>query len=177
MSRMNGQLTWITPVVGTTAAPLGDDANGAAGTVTRVFVATERCTVVEVGAIPLLSSAVIADAFAFTVSKRIGGVVANDTVIHVWTSVFAAEGGVSGDPSTLNFNFANEISSGIISAGTSGCPAGSCLRAYTETTLDKGDMLAFKITTANGTACQIAWYAKVNLMGAGLVESNDVDPA
>jgi len=177
MSRMNGQLTWITPVVGTTAAPLGDDANQANGVVTRVFVATERVTVVEVGAVPLLSTTPLLDAFAFTVSKRVGGVVANDSVISVFKSAFAAEGGVAGDPSVSGFDEANKITSGIISPTSANCAAGHTLRAFCEVSLDKGDMLVFKQTTANGAACQIAYYAKVYPMGAGLVESNDVEPS
>lgn len=168
MARQNGQFTWQTPV-GTT---LGDSTAAAAKV--RVFTATERCTVVEVGAIAGDSLNVPASTFTFRVLKRVGGVAANDSVIPVWTAEFAAEGGVSGDPSILNFDNANAIPSGIITNTAAELGGGECLRAYTETSLEKGEQLVFEVvgTSAGDT---VVFYAKCYPDGAGLVETNDVD--
>jgi hypothetical protein len=174
MARQNGQATWITPIAGTSSAPTGDDMN--ANTTTRTFLATERMTVVEVGAIALLSSAPLLTALTFTVSKRTAATVANDSVIPVWRSANAAEGGPGADASVSNFDNANAIASGAIQPAVASLPAGKIVRAYTEVLLDKGDMLVFKVTVANGAAVQGAFYAKAYYDGAGLVEANDTEP-
>ena len=168
MARQNGQFTWQTPVDTT----LGDSTAAAAKV--RVFTATERCTVVEVGAVAGDSANVPDSGFSYRVNKRTGGVVANDAIIPVWTAEFAAEGGVSGDPSILNFDNANAIPAGLITNLQSLFLAGTCLRAYTETSLEKGDQLVFEVvgTSAGDT---VVFYAKCYPDGAGLVEANDVD--
>lgn len=168
MARQNGQLTWATPV-GTT---LGDST--ASATKVRVFTATERTTVVEVGAIAGDSANVPANTFSYRVLKRTGGVVANDVIQPVWKAAFAAQGGIAGDPSVLNFDNANAIANGLITNTASGLTAGKALRAFTEISLDKADQLVFEVvgTSAGDT---VVFYAKCYCDGAGLVEACDVD--
>jgi hypothetical protein len=168
MARQNGQITFQTPV-GTT---LGDSTTSAAKV--RVFTATERITVVEVGAVAGDSANVPASTFSYRVLKRTGGVVANDVIQPVWKAAFAAEGGIAGDPSIQNFDNGNAIPNGLITNLLSLFTAGKCLRAHTEVSLDKGDQLVFEVvgTSAGDT---VVFYAKAYLDGAGLVEANDVD--
>ncbi len=170
MARQNGQYTFQTPVG--SASVLGDSTASAAKI--RTFTAIERMTVVEVGAICGDSLNVPANTFSYRVNKRTGGVAANDTVIPVWKAAFAAEGGISGDPSINGFDNANAIASGLITNTASGLTAGKALRAYTEVSLDKGDQLVFEVvgTSAGDT---VVFYAKAYLDGAGLVEACDVD--
>jgi hypothetical protein len=169
MARGNGQLTWCTPVG--SAAVLGDGSDGGEDS---IFTATERVTVVEVGAICGDSTNVPSSAFSFRVLKRTGGVAANDVIQPVWKAAFAAEGGVSGDPSILNFDNANAISGGLITNTLASLTAGKCLRAFTEVSLDKADQLVFEVvgTSAGDT---VVFYAKAYCNGAGIVESCDVD--
>lgn len=173
MSRMNGQLTFQSPsAVSGTNAVGGDDLNATAGNKVRMFTATERVTIVEVGVVPDVDLGV---AFAFDVLKRSGGTVGFDGVISVFKAAFAAEGGPGGDPSVQGFDEANKIPSGIITNTLALALAGKCLRAYCEVSLDKGDQIVFRISTANGTAATGTFYAKAYPMGAGLVEAADVD--
>ena len=86
---------------------------------------------------------------------------------------YAAQGGISGDPSINGFDNANAISGGIITNTAASFVAGSALRAYCEQALNKGDELVFEVVGA--TAGQVAFYAKTYADGAGLVETNDVD--
>ena len=173
MARQNGQLTWQSPsAVSGSAVVGGDDLNATAANKIRMFTATERVTVVEVGVVPDTD---LSTSFAFDVLKRTGGTAGSDGVIDVFTSVFAAEGGPGGDPSVSNFDAANKITSGIITNTGGLAKAGKCLRAYCEVTLSKGDQLVFRISTADGSARKGTFYAKVYCDGAGLIESNDVD--
>lgn len=177
MARQNGQLTWVSPIAN---AALGDDASSTS--TRRIFVATERVTVVEVGVMITNSSAGPNASFAFTASIRTGGDSTTDAIIPVFTAPFAAEGGVAGDPSTLNFDNAHAITNGIITNtlsltpftgfGASDLP---CLRAYCEASLNKSDQLVFKVTTGGGASSVCAFYAKAYLNGAGIVEACDVD--
>lgn len=168
MARQNGQITFQTPV-GTT---LGDSTAAAAKV--RVFTATERVTIVEVGAIAGDSANVPSAAFSYRVLKRVGGVVANDAIQPVWTAPFSAQGGVAGDPSVLNFDNANQIPAGLITNTLALLTAGKDLRAYTEISLEKGEQLVFEVvgTSAGDT---VVFYAKAYLNGAGIVEACDVD--
>lgn len=170
MARQNGQLTFQTPIASATV--LGDSTAAAAKI--RVFTATERITVVEVGAISSDSTNVPSSAFSYRVLKRTGAVAANDVIQPVWKAQFAAQGGVSGDPSILNFDNANQIASGLITNTLALLTAGKALRAFTEISLDKGDQLVFEVV---GTSAGdfVVFYAKAYCDGAGLVESNDVD--
>ncbi len=170
MARQNGQYTFQTPV-GTT---LGDSTTSA-GKV-RVFTAIERCTIVEVGAIAGDSLNVPNASFSYRVLKRTGGVAANDAIQPVWKAAFAAEGGVSGDPSILNFDNANAIPNGLITNTLALLTAGKSLRALTEISLAKGEQLVFEVvgTSAGGTD-PVVFYAKGYPNGAGIVESVDVD--
>lgn len=170
MARQNGQLTFQTPVGSATV--LGDSTASAAKI--RVFTATERMTIVEVGALCGDSANVPANTFSYRVNKRVGGVVANDVVIPVWKAAFAAQGGIQGDPSVYNFDNANAIAAGLILNTAAGLTAGKALRAYTETSLDKGDQLVFEVvgTSAGDT---VIFYARGYCDGSGLVESCDVD--
>jgi hypothetical protein len=173
MARQNGQFTWITPTPGTAASSkLSGDSTATAGVV-RGFVATERVTVVEVGAIAVDSTAVPGSAFTFRVKKRTGALIANDVIVPVFKSGFAAEGGPGGDPSNSGFDNANAISGGVITNTVPSFVAGSALRAYCEQGLDKGDALVFEVV--GNTAGQVAFYAKCYADGAGLIEANDVD--
>lgn len=170
MARQNGQLTFQTPVGSATV--LGDSVASAAKI--RVFTATERLTVVEVGAIAGDSANVPDSAFSYRVLKRTGGVVANDVIQPVWKAAFAAEGGIAGDPSILNFDNGNAIPNGLITNTLSLFTAGKALRAYTEISLDKGDQLVFEVVgTSSGDT--VVFYARVYCDGSGLVESCDVD--
>ena len=170
MGRQNGQFTWCTPVG--SASLLGDST--AVASKIRVFTATERATVVEVGAIAGDSANVPDLNFSYRVNKRTGGVVANDAIQPVWTAAFAAQGGVAGDPSVLNFDNANAIVNGLITNTAALLTAGKDLRAYTEFTLEKGDQVVFEVvgTSAGDT---VVFYAKGYFCGAGLVEACDVD--
>lgn len=170
MARQNGQFTWVTPI---SNAALGDDASSTS--TRRIFVATERVTVTEVGAIATDSAHVPSSAFAFKVNKRTGGNSANDVVIPVWKAAFAAQGGPGGDPSVANFDNANAIASGIITNTAASFAAGTCLRAFTEIALDKGDMLVFVVTTGGGASSIASFYATCFADGKGLVEANDID--
>lgn len=176
MARQNGQTTWISPV---SNAALGDDASSTS--TRRAFVATERMTVTEVGAIVTDSAHVPNASFAFKVAKRIGGDTTSDFVIPVFKAAFAAEGGPGGDSSVSNFDNANQIASGIITntAGAVGngfgASAKAVLRAFTEVSLDKGDMLVFIVTTGGGASSVCAFYATAYYDGKGLVETNDAD--
>lgn len=170
MSRMNGQLTFQSP---STAAATGDDANSTS--TRRVFAATERVTIVEVGAIAPISTTVPNLSFTFRVKKRVGGVVANDVVISVFKSAFAAEGGPGGDPSVANFDEANKITNGIITNTGALLAGGTALRAFCEVSLDKGDQLVFEVVAAGGASSTVIFYAKAYPGGAGLVESNDIE--
>lgn len=170
MARQNGQLTFQTPVG--SASVLGDSTAAAAKI--RVFTATERMTVVEVGAIAGDSANVPDLNFTFRVNYRTGGVVANDIVIPVWKAAFAAQGGIAGDPSVLNFDNANSIANGLITNTAAGLTAGKALRAFTEYSLNKGDQLVFEVvgTSAGDT---VIFYARAYCDGSGLVEACDVD--
>lgn len=170
MARQNGQLTFQTPVG--SASVLGDSTASAAKI--RTFTATERMTIVEVGAIAGDSLNVPANTFSFRVNYRTGGVAANDVVIPVWKAAYAAQGGASGDPSVLNFDNANAIANGLITNTASGLTAGKALRAFTEYSLNKGDQLVFEVvgTSAGDT---VVFYARGYCDGSGLVESCDVD--
>jgi hypothetical protein len=176
MARQNGQATWISPV---SNAALGDDASSTS--TRRAFVATERMTVTEVGAIVTDSAHVPTTTFAFKVNKRIGGDSTSDMVIPVFKAAFSAEGGIGGDSSNNNFDNANQITNGIITntAGQATVGFGAAhlpvLRAYTEVSLDKGDMLVFQVTTGGGASSVCAFYATAYYDGKGLVESADVD--
>lgn len=170
MSRMNGQYTFQSPQ---SNAALGDDTSSTA--TLRIFTAIERCTVVEVGAVAADSAHVPSSAFSFRALKRTGGVAANDVVVDLFTAAFAAEGGVAGDPSTLNFNNANAIPSGVVTNLAAGLTAGKALRAFCEVSLDKGDQIVLDVVAAGGASSTAVFYAKVFPNGAGLVEANDVD--
>lgn len=172
MSRSHGQLTFQSSLG--VADPPGDDLTSTA--TVRAFVATERVTVVEVGCVSTDSTADPGVGFGFTASKRVGAVIANDILIDVFRSAFAAEGGVAGDPSILNFDAANRIANNKL-LGSVGFTGGKALRAYCEVTLDKGDMIVFKVTNAGAAGSQGCFYAKTYCDGAGLVESNDVESA
>lgn len=168
--RQNGQFTFQTP---SSNAALGDDASSTS--TRRIFTATERVTVVEIGAMAEDSAHVPNSSFAFKALKRTGGNSANDVVVPVFTSGFAAEGGVGGDPSTAGFNNANQIANGIVTNTAALLTAGKALRAYCEVSLDKGDQLVLAVTTGGGASSTCVFYAKAYPDGAGLVESNDVD--
>lgn len=170
MSRMNGQLTFQSPSNNTA---LGDDASSAS--TLRCFTATERVTIVEVGAVAIDSAHVPNSSFAFRAIKRTGGNSANDIVVDLFTAPFAAEGGVAGDSSVLNFDNAHAIASGIVTNTAALLTAGKCLRAYCEVSLDKGDQICLDITTGGGALSVVVFYAKAYPNGAGIVESNDVD--
>jgi len=176
MARQNGQATFETPLSNAAFGDAGDSTS-----TQRAFTAWERMTVVEVGCKAEAGVATTGDTalpgvgFAFTVSKRTGGDVGNDMVIPVWKAAFAAEGGVGGDPSILNFDNANQIPNGVITNTLGLLKGGKCLRAFTEVTLDKGDQLVFKVTNAGAAGSLVVFYAKTYLDGAGLVEVNDVD--
>jgi hypothetical protein len=170
MSRMHGQFTWQTPQ---TAAVRGDDTSSAA--VSRIFTASERCTVVEVGVIAGDSANPPNTAFAFRALKRTGGDSSADTVVDVFKSTFAAEGGPGGDPSVQGFDNANAIASGIITNTAGLLVGGKALRAYCEVALEKGDQLVLDITTGGGASTTGVFYAKCYPNGAGLVETNDVE--
>ena len=170
MARQNGQATFETP---SSNAALGDDASSTS--TVRAFTAWERMTVVEVGACAEVSTGLPGVGFAYTVSKRTGGVAANDMVIPVFKAAFAAEGGVGGDSSVNNFDNANQIPNGIITNTAGLLTGGKCLRAYTEVTLDKGDQIVFKVTSAGAGSSTVVFYAKTYLDGAGIVEAADVD--
>ena len=168
MSRINGQFTFQAP---TSDTFLGDDLTSTS--LLRIFTATERCTVVEVG---ILQTSVAAGVgFSFRALKRTGGVSTNDTVVNVFKAAFAAQGGAGGDPSVSNFDNANQIASGVITntAGTAGL--GKALRAFCEVSLDKGDQIVLDVVDAGAATSKGVFYAKAYPMGAGLVESNDVD--
>jgi hypothetical protein len=175
MARQNGQLTFQTPVPPTVASPtvLGDDASSTA--TVRVFTATERITVCEVGAIAGDSANVPDASFAFTASKRSGGDTAGDILIDVFTAAFAAEGGPGGDPSVQNFDNANRISGNVITNTAGLLAGGKALRAFCEVTLQKGDQIVFKVTGDGGGTSTVVFYARAYCDGAGLVEANDVD--
>jgi hypothetical protein len=168
---MHGQLTFQTPLSTTTP---GDDLTSTS--TVRAFVATERVTVVEVGCVSTISTANPGAGFGFTASKRVGADATADVLIDVFKSQFAAEGGVAGDPSILNFDAANRIANNKLLGSTS-FTGGKCLRAYCEVTLDKGDMIVFKVTNAGAASSKGAFYAKTYCDGAGLVEANDVESA
>lgn len=168
MSRMNGQLTFQTQ--STITGTGGDDLNST--NTRRTFTATERCTIVEVGVVPDTDPS---NLLAFKASHRVGGTSGSDSVISVFTSGFAAEGGPGGDPSVQGFDEANKITSGIITNTLSKAKAGKALRAYCEVALEKGDQIVFAVTTADGSARLGTFYAKCYPNGAGLVEGNDVD--
>lgn len=168
MSRMNGQFTFQTPSASTGVG--GDNLNSTA--TVRTFTATERTTLVEVGLVPDTTPSSL---LAFTVSHRVGGTAGSDSIIAVFKAAFAAEGGVSGDPSVNGFDNANQIPNGIITNTAGDAAGGKALRAYCEASLEKGDQIVFKVTTADGSARLGTFYAKAYPMGAGLVESNDVD--
>lgn len=170
MARQNGQLTWATPVG--SASVLGDSTASMAKI--RVFTATERVTVVEVGAIAGDSANVPANTFTYRVLKRTGGVVANDTVIDVFTAEFAAPGGPGGGPSDNGFDHANKIASGVITNTLALLTAGKALRAYCEVALEKADQLVFEVVgpSAGDT---VVFYARAYPDGSGIVESSDVD--
>lgn len=174
MSRINGQLTWITPTsaAAATSKAVGDLTTTAG--VVRAFFANERVTVVEVGVIAIDSTNVPSNAFTFRVKKRTGALIANDAIISVFKSTFAAEGGVAGDPSISGFDEGNKISAGLITNAAAGLTAGKCLRAFCEVSLDKGDALCFEVV-GTSAAGAVAFYAKAYPMGAGLVEGNDVE--
>jgi hypothetical protein len=170
---MNGQFTFQSPSAVSGANVVGgEDLNVAAGNKVRMFTATERVTIVEVGVVPDVD---LAAAFAFDVLKRIGGTAGSDGVISLFTAEFAAEGGPGGDPSIQGFDEGNKIPSGIVTNTLLKAKAGKALRAYCEVSLDKGDQIVFRVSTANGTAATGTFYAKAYPMGAGLVENNDVD--
>lgn len=170
MARQNGQYTWFTPI--SSATVFGDSTATAAKI--RTFTAVERVTVVEVGAICADSSNVPSSAFTYRVLKRTDGNPTNDVIQPVWKAAFAAEGGVAGDPSILNFDNGNAIANGLITNTASGLTAGKALRAYTEISLEKAEQLVFEVvgTSAGDT---VVFYAKVYPNGAGLVEACDVD--
>jgi hypothetical protein len=175
MARQHGQATWVTP---SSNAALGDDASSTS--TRRIFTATERMTVVEVGAVVGDSAHVPNTSFAFTASKRQCGVAANDMVIPVFTAAFAAEGGPGGDPSVLNFDNANQIPNGIITntLGTAtgfGASSKCVLRAFCEVSLDKGDQLVIAVTTGGGASSTAIFYATAFYDGKGLVEPQDAD--
>jgi hypothetical protein len=174
MARQHGQATWTTP---SSAAALGDDASSTS--TRRIFTATERMTVVEVGAVAADSAHAPSVAFAFTASKRSCGIAANDMVVPVFTAKFAAEGGPGGDPSVQNFDNANQIPNGIITNTLGLLPvAGGCpnvLRAFCEVSLEKGDQLVLGVTTGGGASSTVVFYATAFYDGKGLVEPNDVD--
>lgn len=167
MARQHGQFTFETPSTATLGDNLADTAT------LRIFTAYERCTVVEVGVIP---DADAPDAsFSFRALKRVGGSTGSDTVISVFKSQFAAEGGVAGDPSILNFDEANKIPNGVITNTLALAEAGKALRAYCEVTLNKGDQIVLDVVAASGTAATGVFYAKAYPGGAGLVDDNDVE--
>jgi hypothetical protein len=168
MARQNGQLTFQSP--STATATGGDDLNTAAKC--RMFTATERVTVVEVGVDPDTTPSAL---FAFRVNKRTGGTAGSDSVISVFTSGFAAEGGIGGDPSVSGFDEANKIPNGIITNTLGLAKGGKTLRAYCEVSLDKGDQLVFEVWTPDGSTRRGTFYAKAYCDGAGLIEGNDVD--
>lgn len=173
MARQNGQLTFQSPSAVSGANVVGgDDLNATAGNKVRMFTATERVTVVEVGVVPDTD---LSTSFAFDVLKRSGGTAGSDGVIDVFTSVFAAEGGPGGDPSVSNFDAANKIASGIITNVGGLAKAGKCLRAFCEVGLNKGDQLVFRVSTADGSARKGTFYARAYCDGSGLVEANDID--
>jgi hypothetical protein len=171
MARQNGQLTFQTPTFGTTTT-LGDDLNSTS--TKRIFTATERCTVVEVGA---LATGVTAPGVAvvFKAVYRPLGVAANDTVIPVFKAAFAAQGGVSGDPSVNGFDNANQIPSGLITNTAASWVLGKVIRAYCEQTLNKGDQIVLQVTTGGASGATAVFYAKAYCDGAGIVEACDVD--
>jgi hypothetical protein len=169
MARQNGQLTFQTP---SSAAALGDDLNSTA--TRRVFTATERCTVVEDGALASTTTSP-GSAVVWKAVYRPLGVAANDTVIPVFKAAFAAEGGVSGDPSINGFDNANQIPSGLITNTASTWVKGSVQRAYCEQTLNKGDQIVLQVTTGGASGALAIFYAKAYCDGAGLVEACDVD--
>lgn len=165
MGRQNGQLTWITPTPGTAATgKISGDSTATAGIV-RGFVATERVTVVEVGAVAVDSTAVPGASLTYRVKKRTAALIANDVIVDLYTAANAAESGTAAGNSAL--------SGGIVTNTAASFTAGKCLRAYCEVTLDKGDELCFEVV--GNTAGQVAFYAKTYPDGAGLTESNDVD--
>jgi len=175
MARQNGQATWVTPASNILE---GDDASSTA--TVRIFTATERMTVVEVGAITNAIAAegaavAVGTLFAFTASLRTCGTPANDMVIPVFTAAFAAEGGIGGDPSVLNFDNAHQIPSGIITNTLGTATTCSVLRAYCEQTIPKGGQLVLKVTTGGAATSRVIFYAKAYYDGAGLVEPADVD--
>jgi hypothetical protein len=170
MARQNGQYTWETPQ---SNAALGDDTSSTS--TRRIFTAYERVSVVEVGAVAVDSSHVPNSSFTYRVKKRTGGNSANDVVIDVFTAAYAAEGGVAGDPSVSGFDVANKITNGIITNTGAKFVAGTCLRAFCEVSLDKGDQLVFEVVAGGGASSVAVFYAKVFPNGAGLVEANDID--
>jgi hypothetical protein len=170
--RQNGQFTFESPAGVVQVAVTGDNLPTAG--FLRIFTAYERLTVVEVGVIATGAAAPGA-AFTFRVKKRPGGVPANDIIIPVWKSQFAAEGGPGGDPSVQNFDNANAIANGLITNTAGLLVQGKALRAYTEITLDKGDQLAFEVVGAGAATSTGVFYAKAYPGGAGIVESNDVE--
>jgi hypothetical protein len=176
MARQNGQATFQTPgsnAIAVTANALGDDTSSTS--TRRVFLATERMTVVEVGAVATDSANVPGAGFTYRVKKRTGGASANDIVIDVFASAFAAEGGPGGDPSTAGFNLANAIANGIITNTAAKLKAGTCLRAFCEVSLDKGDQLVFEVVASGGASSVAAFYATVWFNSKSLVEQNDVE--
>jgi hypothetical protein len=141
-------------------------------------------TLVEVGAIVGDIAHVPSNAFAFKAFKRTCGDSASDFTIPLFKSTFAAEGGVSGDPSILNNDFANQLPNGIVTntaalaagnIGFGGSPQKCVLRAYTELTFAKGDQLVIAVTTGGGASSTVVFYAKAYYDGSGLVEDVDAD--
>lgn len=170
MARQNGEFYWATPF---TNSAQGDDCNSTS--TLRGFVATERVTVVEFGAIAVNTAAAPNSSFSFRALKRTGGDSASDLVVPAWKAAFAAQGGVAGDPSVLNFDNANAILNGIVLNTASGLTGGKALRAFCEITLDKGDIFILDVVAAGGASSVASFYAKAYPCGSGLVETNDVD--
>jgi hypothetical protein len=162
MARQNGMLpSALTPVTG---AALGDDASSSS--TKRIFVAIERCTIVEFGAIATDSAHVPNSSFAFKLVKRTGGNSSNDIVVDAYTAANAAEAGPNGN---------TKLPNGIVTNSAARFVAGSALRAFCEVTLDKGDMAIVQVTTGGGASSVAALYVKAYPCGAGIVEANDVD--
>lgn len=175
MSRMNGENHFKSGVAITpgTGAIVGDTA--ATNGFVKMYVAHQRTTVTEVGCIAIDSTHVPSAAFTFRVKKRTGALIANDIVVPVFKAAFAAQGGPGGDPSVSNFDNANQIPNGIITNTAAGLVGGTCLRAFCEVSLDKGDAIVFEVVANGGALSVVNFYANGHLDGSGLIEANDRD--
>ncbi len=183
MARQHGQVPFVTA---TNSGSLGDDLNNTSAVGVRIFTATERVTIDEVGCIFGDIANYPAATFAFKVAQRVftfpaGVATKTDTTIPLFKSSFAAEGGSGATPILVgtidSFTSANNLTNNIVVAGNVSVTTGkgNCLRAFTEVTLQKGDQLVFIITTTGGASKTGVFYASGYYSGKGLVEAQDVE--